>query len=323
MPEWAPAAEIAPGRTVRLRGARVLDVAYDSRLHVRVSIHPDVFDLVIEGDCTLATKDAQHAFSATRFAELGPLLELVGKQAMKLQITNDGAFVLVVDEAGTLTAPPAGEWESWNLVGPHGLSLIGAPGGVHRFGPITTEELCRRISETMAWCGTRPNASDPKSGLRSPELRPRPIAACGGPGAPDPRRQEHVREARVDALAEARRKLLGGGTVSGVSGPLNLRGGRILLQAPDDNLTDGASEAASEGFLNIDEEPPWDTWLCYSPPEGQKSSPNNGYLVSYVPAVFVPLVQHGIDVNVVGCMLWPQDDGSRLSQQLKELGLLR
>lgn len=53
----------------------------------------------------------------------------------------------------------------------------------------------------------------------------------------------------------------------------NLTEGRILLYAPDDNLFDGAAKYSSKGFFDVNNVPPWDTWVCYV----------DTYLVSWVP----------------------------------------
>jgi hypothetical protein len=323
-PEWAPATEIGPGRRIFLRAASVLEVAYDSRLHVRVDIHPDLFDLVIEGDCTLTTTAGGQSFNAARGVELGPLLDLAGKRAYEFEITEEGAFILGLREAGTLTAPPARQWESWSLAGPNGLSLVGAPGGVHRFGPPTDEELQRRLAETIAWCTTRSNLADPENGLRSAALQPRPITGYSDePGAPDHRRRHPIREARIDALARTRRALLGKESLA-APGPDRLAGGRILLHAPDENLCDGASFLASKGFLDIDNVPPWDTWLFYSAPKSDGPFTRNdpGCVVSWVPPSLLSLADQGVYVIPEACTVWATDDGSPTALRLKALGWL-
>ena len=44
----------------------------------------------------------------------------------------------------------------------------------------------------------------------------------------------------------------------------DLAGGRLLLYAPDENLCDGAAQSSSKGFFDVDNIPPWDTWICFS-----------------------------------------------------------
>jgi hypothetical protein len=41
----------------------------------------------------------------------------------------------------------------------------------------------------------------------------------------------------------------------------DLCGGRLVAYFPDDNLFDGAAEAESQGFFDVDNIPPYDTWV--------------------------------------------------------------
>jgi hypothetical protein len=78
------------------------------------------------------------------------------------------------------------------------------------------------------------------------------------------------------------------------SSPGSLEGGRLLLYAPDENLFDGAAQYTSKGFFDVNNIPPWDTWVCFY----------ENYLVSWVPPRLVELANEGIDVNPEGCILW-------------------
>lgn len=73
--------------------------------------------------------------------------------------------------------------------------------------------------------------------------------------------------------------------------------GRLLLFAPEDNLSDGAAEYASMGFFDVENVPPWDTWIVMF----------GKYLVSWVPPQLIRLVQEGLDVNPEQCILWAND----------------
>ncbi len=77
----------------------------------------------------------------------------------------------------------------------------------------------------------------------------------------------------------------------------DLCGGRLLLYAPEDNLADGAAEYVSLGFFDVDNVPPWDTWIAVY----------GKYLVSWVPAQLFRFVQEGLDVNPEQCILWADD----------------
>jgi hypothetical protein len=106
----------------------------------------------------------------------------------------------------------------------------------------------------------------------------------------------------------------------------DLGGGRLLIYFPDEELSDGASEFETGGFFDVQDAPPWDTWLALfpyqrPPYEGRSFEPEE-YLVSYVPPEFVSLVQGGIDVNPVDCVTWLEDANVPLVAELQSRGVL-
>ena len=117
--------------------------------------------------------------------------------------------------------------------------------------------------------------------LRTPSLRP-------SSSLPEARtatdRDDIVRSvvARRSALVDAQ------------SLPGDVRVGKLLLYAPEENLADGAASYASNGFFDVDNVPPWDTWVAFS----------HGALLSWVPPLLIGLAQSGIDVNPEGCIRW-------------------
>lgn len=75
--------------------------------------------------------------------------------------------------------------------------------------------------------------------------------------------------------------------------------GRFLVYWPDEQASDGSSQIASDGFFDVFDAPPWDTWIFYEPV--------HHFLVSWVP---LPLVQHaaiGMARNAVDCHAWLDD----------------
>jgi hypothetical protein len=70
--------------------------------------------------------------------------------------------------------------------------------------------------------------------------------------------------------------------------------GRMLIYVPDENVSDGASEAASSGFFDLYDAPPWDVWVAYS----------DHTLLAWVPPQLIGLAQIEIDVNAVECIRW-------------------
>jgi hypothetical protein len=76
--------------------------------------------------------------------------------------------------------------------------------------------------------------------------------------------------------------------------PLSFHDGRLLLYAPNENLFDGAAQYSSKGFFNVDNVPPWDTWVCFF----------EEYLVSWVPPQLLELANAGVEANPEQCILW-------------------
>jgi hypothetical protein len=95
--------------------------------------------------------------------------------------------------------------------------------------------------------------------------------------------------------------------------------GRVLLYAPDETVVDGASEAASDGFFNWEDEPPWDLWLGWvvqlryfaPPPDSTQTGPQNRrareYLVCWIPRSLVETADKGVEVNPVACIEWHEE----------------
>jgi hypothetical protein len=178
-------------------------------------------------------------------------------------------------------------------------------GSAYRIFPLY--ERSTWISRLMAWSRIRRAtkikieadrlmvAADPGSivpplrqQLRSETLRPFALSfAHSG--------VDHT--AIVDQVAEARSQVLRQLARCWDSESSELQRGRLLLFAPDDNLADGAAEYGSLGFFDVDNVPPWDTWIVMF----------GKYLVSWVPPQLIRLVQEGLDVNPEQCILWADD----------------
>ena len=53
----------------------------------------------------------------------------------------------------------------------------------------------------------------------------------------------------------------------------------------------------TDGFISWQDMPPWDTWI-YS---------QSGYLLSYVPTLFVDRVNSAVQCVSDGCLVWAED----------------
>ena len=101
----------------------------------------------------------------------------------------------------------------------------------------------------------------------------------------------------VDQVADARSQTLKQTGKGSNSKSADLCDGRLLLYSPEDNLSDGAAEYVSFGFFDVDNVPPWDTWVTMF----------GKHLVSWVPPQLIRSVQEGLDVNPEQCIMWADD----------------
>ena len=103
------------------------------------------------------------------------------------------------------------------------------------------------------------------------------------------------------------------------SGPA---GGRLLAYFPDEELSDGAAEAETNGFFDINNAPPWDTWVAlFREPRRDRSTAD--CLVSWVPETFTQSVDRGISVNPEQCIQWLGQTGLHVEEQIRAADLFR
>jgi hypothetical protein len=162
------------------------------------------------------------------------------------------------------------------------------------------------LAQTIFWCAPRANVSNPKDCLRTPELRPRIF--------------EESRFSAVDTVAVERERY-GGVKIRQAKVPRDLAGGRLLIYFPNINLYDGAAEDETLCFLDVDNLPPWDTWIAYFEEETDRDY-YGCYLVAWIPSQFVDLVSDGINVNPEECIMWLSDANVSFAQKLRREGLL-
>jgi len=138
----------------------------------------------------------------------------------------------------------------------------------------------------------------------------------------------------IQSVVETRRSLL---HAHGRLHAHDLADGRLLVYEPDMNLCDGAAELSSNGFFDVDNVPPWDTWVgcIYGTREqpatqGQREGETNRpwraptshlYLLSWVPPPFLTLVAEGIWANPEECIRWAVDVEHDFIRQLQSVGL--
>jgi hypothetical protein len=176
------------------------------------------------------------------------------------------------------------------------------------------DDFVERLSETVGWC----TGSDAQfTAFRSPQLDPHFLTEDEGcPFDYDTWQLmvKHVVATRKQLLPDTQRDNLD-----------RLAGSRLIAFDPLDTLSDGAAQVASEGFFDVDNVPPWDTWLCFVDERAGELKmhhwqPWDSYLLSWVPAHLVETIDHAIDVIPEQCVLWATDLETPFIRQLKRRG---
>ena len=161
---------------------------------------------------------------------------------------------------------------------------------------VSTPDLSAVIAEAIEWAEGRARLEDPVACLRSPELRP-----TGFRAARDYRDRTRILDIVVRQRSELVRRP---GKPLRPPTPESMPG-RILLYLPDEQLSDGAAQAATWGFLDAENAPPWDTWVAYlRNPIDERPWGGSWFLAAWIPPIFVEWVQAGCYVNPEQCIGW-------------------
>ena len=105
---------------------------------------------------------------------------------------------------------------------------------------------------------------------------------------------------------------------------------QTLAYFPDDNLSDGVAEQVSKGFFDVNNIPPYDTWVwmvrnvrTFEYDDGAKGETEANYLVAWVPPEFIPLARAGVDANPEGCILWLDTLDDEFVRSLRRLSFFQ
>ncbi|WP_223643253.1 hypothetical protein [Corallococcus sp. EGB] len=170
------------------------------------------------------------------------------------------------------------------------------------------DTLFEVLEETIHWCTSRATLDAPATCLRTPGFQPRVMI-----DADRFQMMERVISERHYALRGRPPRAL----PPREGGPLH--GGRLLVYFPDDNTCDGAAELATRGYLDVDNMPPWDTWVGMFREDPESSTQSSDYLIAWVPPVFLDSVAQGIFVNPEQCIQWLEDSTTMMARRLKDL----
>lgn len=155
---------------------------------------------------------------------------------------------------------------------------------------IADDVLYTRLAETIAWTTAVLKRDDFTPSMRYPDLQWRLL-----------------HDGRDDAICEvgaARQFALIETTTALVTTCPQLGGGRLMVYFPDGDLCDGAAEQETNGFFDVFNVPPWETWVGYFEDSPGRRGSDDSYLLAYVPAALVELVDAGMLVNPEECILW-------------------
>ncbi len=120
--------------------------------------------------------------------------------------------------------------------------------------------------------------------LRSPDLKPDPFL-------PDP---SHEKSNKILRSVVSRRAEILRSEKRSPAPTDQLAAGKLVLFSPEETLTDGAARYSSKGFFDIDNVPPWDTWVAFQ----------EQYVIGWVPPQLIELANAGVDANPEQCILW-------------------
>lgn len=155
--------------------------------------------------------------------------------------------------------------------------------------------------EAALWC----SRAEPISvGFRSEVLRP-PTPLLDEPGG---FLIDHGHEAVGNVVADLcnrRRELLH------LNMPRTEMPGRILVTtAIEESVVDGAASAASSGWFDGNDLPPWDTWFAYARLNTRRFTERET-LFSFVPWSSEAAAEQGLKVNPVDCIEWATEEDLR------------
>ena len=171
--------------------------------------------------------------------------------------------------------------------------------------PKSKNNFLRSLAETALWCLRAGSIADPKTSLRTFEPK-------------TPLLSSQDTQVFCVSLDRSRRlRSIGHRELVPVT---DLQGGRLLAYFPDYNLADGYAEEVSKGYFDVDNIPPYDTWV-WMVESIEEERPAN-FLVAWVPPVFLELANKGVLGNPEECIAWLDELDNPFSRTLRRLNLI-
>ena len=176
-------------------------------------------------------------------------------------------------------------------------------------------QFIERLTEAILWCQREGSVRQPRTSLRHFK---RDLVDLSS--------QRH----QVFSVCLERSQRLSSSGKRALSSATSLYGGRLLAYFPDDNLADGVAEMVSDGFFDVNNIPPYDTWVwvvrntrTFEYANHEQGETEANYLVAWVPPDFIPLASRGIDVNPEGCILWLDTMEDEFVQSIRRMGFFQ
>ena len=152
-------------------------------------------------------------------------------------------------------------------------------------------QLIKNTLEAATWIAkVNPNFED--NFYRSLALKP---ANCEDYDELKPSEFNHLIHKRSDLLKNK------GITLLSIDELLNT--GKIVWSCPEESVLDGCAEIYSQGFFDISECPPWDTWIGYSH-QFPELSFLKGSIISWIPLEHFNKFHSGKEVSILDNMNW-------------------
>ena len=198
------------------------------------------------------------------------------------------------------------------IVAPHDVAVATHDIAKALHDPRDRRRFIRNLTEAIVWCTASGSLSNPEASLRTCE-----------PTILIPPRDQ------VFGVCSSRSMSLWHSARGNPPAVTDLCGGRLVAYFPSFNLADGAAAAESKGFFDVDNVPPYDTWVwmvrnvrtsAYA--DGARGEMDANYLVAWVPPDLIQLANAGVAVNPEACILWLDTLDDEFVRSLRRLGFI-
>jgi hypothetical protein len=164
------------------------------------------------------------------------------------------------------------------------------------------------FNETAAWCESKAPFRELRVCFRTTELQPQLTPF------PHANKLETLRAA-VGFVGGRRRRLL-------ATAPNGRPPGQVLVCEFNMSISSGESEYVTDGFFDVDDRPPWDTWICVLGVTIAGEA-DQAVLLSWVPEPLTAIVNEGIEENPYGCIYWVRTAPAEIKRHPLVARLLR